>query len=279
MRELQLPRCAIRSYSNGTGDPLVFVHGVLTNANVWRKVIERVSPDFRCVALDLPLGAHLTPAPGADRTPPGVAEMIVQALDALELDRVTLVGNDTGGALCQMVAARHPDRLERLVLTSCEYRENCPPLVFRPMGPAARIPGGLLAYLLPGQLRPFQRLPVAYGWLAKRPIEPDVALTYVRPAIASGEIRADFAAFLRDYGPRHTIDAAERLGGFDRPALIAWSREDRLMPPSHGEELASALPNARLEWVEDSYTLSPEDRPDRVAEQIAAFAREIATVA
>ena len=272
-RELRVDGGRLRAFERGSGEPIVFLHGVLTNANLWRGVVDRVAPDFRCLTLELPLGAHELPMPGADRTPPGIARMVGEAIEAAGLRGVTLVGNDTGGAICQMVAAHHAQRLDRLVLTSCEFRENCPPLLFRGMNLLARVPAGLLAYLAPGQLRPLQRLPFAYGWLAKRPFPPEVADSYTRPVLR-GAIRADFGAFLRDYENRHTIEAADRLAGFDRPALVAWSREDRVMPPRHAEELARTLPNARLEWIDDSYSLSPEDQPARVAELVAAFARE-----
>ncbi len=271
VRELELGATTIRYYERGAGEPLVFVHGVLSNANVWRGVVDRLAADFRCCTLDLPLGAHTLAMPGADRSPRGLASLIADAIDALELAPATLVGNDTGAALCQMVAAHHGERLGRLVLTSCEFRENCPPLLFRVMNPLARIPGGLLFYLAPGVIRPLQRLPVAYGWLAKRGFGREVGDTYTLPSLLSGAIRADFAAFLREYNKRDTIAAAELLPGFKRPTLIAWSREDRVMPPRHAYELAKLFPDARLEWIEDSYTLSPEDQPERLAELIASF--------
>jgi pimeloyl-ACP methyl ester carboxylesterase len=273
MRELELSGAVLRCYEAGEGPTLVLVHGALLNANVWRHVVARLAPRFRCVALDLPLGAHVVPVPHADRTPPGLARLIAEAVAALGGDDVTLVGNDTGGALCQLVVAQDPDCVDRLVLTSCEFRGNCPPLVFRPLNVLARVPGGLRAYLAPGRLPPFQRLPFAYGWLAKRPFEPAAALTYTRPAVVSGEIRRDFAAFLRDYASRHMHAAADALPRFTRPVLVAWSREDRVFPPRDGEALAALFPNAALRWIEDAYAISPEDRPDRLAELIEAFAR------
>ncbi len=273
-RELHLGDAVIRYHERGEGEPLLFVHGVLSNANVWRGVVDRLAADFRCCVLDLPLGAHALATPGAERSPRGLASTIAAAIDELELAPATLVGNDTGAALCQMVAAHHGECLGRLVLTSCEFRENCPPPLFRVMNPLARIPGGIFFYLAPGAIRPLQRLPVAYGWLAKRPFEPRVADSYTLPSLVSRAIRGDFIAFLREYGRRDTIAAAEKLPEFDRPTLIAWSREDRVMPPRHGEELARLLPDARLEWIEDSYTLSPEDQPERLAELVSAFMAE-----
>jgi pimeloyl-ACP methyl ester carboxylesterase len=122
-RELELPQGRLRCFEAGSGPPVVFAHGLLVNANLWRKVVARLSPEYRCVALELPLGSHTLPMPGAaDLTPYGLADLIADALEALE--QVTLVGNDTGGALCQMVVTRRPDRIGRLVLTSCDYRDN-----------------------------------------------------------------------------------------------------------------------------------------------------------
>ncbi|HEX5145955.1 MAG TPA: alpha/beta hydrolase [Conexibacter sp.] len=273
MRELALSDGVLRCYEAGERGPLhVLVHGALLNANVWRHVVARLAPSCRCVALDLPLGAHVVPMPGADRTPAGLARTIAEAIEALDADEVTLVGNDTGGLLCQLVAARHPQRVGRLVLSSCEFRGNCPPAVFAPMNALARLPGGLLAYLAPGQVPPLQRLPLAYGRLAKRPFEPRAAASYTRPAVARRAIRADFAAFLRGYGRDCAEAAADGLARFERPALVAWAREDRVFPARDAHALAALLPDARLRWIDDAYALAPEDRPDRFAELLSAFA-------
>src|SRR5262249_47121802 len=127
-RELELSQGRLRCFEAGSGSPIVFLHGLLVNANLWRKVVTRLSPDFRCIALDLPLGAHTLPMPdAADLTPHGLAALVADALEALALEQVTLVGNDTGGALCQIVVTRRPERIGRLVLTSCDYRDNFPP--------------------------------------------------------------------------------------------------------------------------------------------------------
>lgn len=272
--ELELPGGRLGYFDAGGGPAIVFVHGLLVNANLWRKVVERLSVRFRCIALDMPLGSHLVPAgPRADLTPPGVAAMIPEALEALRLEDVTLVGNDTGGALCQIVAASGPERVGRLVLTSCDYRDNFPPLAFRPLKGVARIPGATQAVLTALRPRAPRRLPLVFGWLTKRPIDPEAEDSYLYPSLADAGVRADLRRFLPAMHPRHTREAADRLGGFDRPALIAWSREDRFFPTRHAEELARTLPDARLAWIEDSYTFSPEDQPGRLAELIEGFAR------
>jgi pimeloyl-ACP methyl ester carboxylesterase len=264
----------LRCFEAGTGPPIVFVHGLLVNANLWRRVVAELSASFRCIALDLPLGSHLQPMPaGADLTPPALADLIADAIEALGLDDVTLVGNDTGGALCQLVVTRRPQRIGRVVLTSCDYRDNFPPAAFRPLILAARAPGALRAILTTLRPRPPRRLPLAFGWLAKRPIEPEAEDTYVLAALADAGVMADLRRVLVGIDARHTNAAADALGRFERPALIAWSREDRFFPPRHAEEMAATLPDARLEWIDDSYTFSPEDQPARLAKLIAGFAR------
>lgn len=169
-REIHLPQGTIRYRDTGTGGTLLFVHGVAVNGELWRKVAPRLSKEFRCVVPDFPLGSHTLPMKrDDDLTPPGLARLIVDFMDALDLRNVTLIGNDTGGALAQMVAASYPERLERLVLVSCDLYEYFFPPLIRPLQMLSRIPGFLM---LLGQLlrvRPLQRLPIAYGWLMKRP--------------------------------------------------------------------------------------------------------------
>ncbi len=274
-RTLDLPGGRLAVHEAGAGPPIVFVHGLLVNANLWRKVVERLSHDFRCIALDMPLGSHLESA-GAknDLTPPGVAALIGQALEALDVSDVTLVGNDTGGALCQIAMTTKPERIGRVVLTSCDYRDNFPPKLFAPLMGIARVPGAtqaILAGLIP---RAPRRLPLAFGWLTKRPIDRDAEDSYVYPSLVDASVRRELRGVLTRLDARHTNAAADRLGAFGRPALVAWAREDRFFPPEHAEELARTLPGATLAWIEDSYTFSPEDQPGRLAELIAGFVRE-----
>ena len=130
--EIHLSQGTIRYREDGTGEPLLFVHGVVVNGGLWRKVVPRLSKDFRCIVPDWPLGAHELPMnPDADLSPPALAQLVVDFMDALGLETVTLVGNDTGGAICQLVMTRRPDRIGRLVLTSCDAIDNCPPQFFR----------------------------------------------------------------------------------------------------------------------------------------------------
>jgi pimeloyl-ACP methyl ester carboxylesterase len=271
-RELELPQGRLRWFEAGTGSPIVFVHGLLVNANLWRKVVANLSAEFRCITLDLPLGSHTLPMPeAADLTPHGLADLIADALDALELEDVALVGNDTGGALCQMVVTRRPERIGRLVLTSCDYRDNFPPPMFRYFKPAAAIPGAMKLLMLPMRLRAPRRLPFAFGWLVARPIGRQAEDSYLLPGMTVAGVERDLRRVIKGLHTRYTNEAADRLGEFDKPALIAWSREDRFFKPTHAQRLAQDLPNAQLEWIENARSLSPEDEPGRLAELIGGF--------
>src|SRR5262245_45651230 len=274
-RELDLPQGRLRCFEAGTGPPIVLAHGLLVNANLWRKVTAALSPEFRCIALDLPLGSHTLPMPeAADLTPHGLADLIAHAIEALSLDEVTLVGNDTGGALCQMVVTRRPQRIGRLVLTSCDYRDNFPPPMFRYLKLAAAIPGAMKLLMMPMRLRGPRRLPFAFGWLVKRQIDRQAEDSYLLAGMTIYGVERDLERGLQGVDRGYTNEAADLLREFDRPALIAWSSEDRFFKPAHAQRLAQDLPNARLEWIENARSLSPEDEPGRLAELIATFVRE-----
>jgi pimeloyl-ACP methyl ester carboxylesterase len=269
----------IRTHVTGEGPPIVFVHGALVNANLWRKVVPRLEGHTR-VTLDMPLGSHLEPMPKhADVSALALANLLADAIEALDLSDVTIVGNDTGGGLTQIVAARRPERIGALVLTSCDAFENFPPRFFRIVLAPARIPGAIPVAFGGLRLRPLRRLPIAYGWLTNGPIDPDAEDSYVLPVLTRGPIRRDVRKLLGGFDPSLTLDAAAKLTSWDRPALIAWSENDRFFPPEHGERLAKLIPGARFEPIEGARTFSPEDRPERLAELIGDFARGLAAAA
>jgi pimeloyl-ACP methyl ester carboxylesterase len=270
-QECRLPQGTIRYRELGSGRPVVLVHGLLTNALLWGDVAESLAADFRVIAPDWPLGSHPLPlTPGADMRPPALAKLIADFIAALELTDVTLVGNDTGGALCQLVIVNHPERIGRLVLTPCDAYENFLPPMFRPLQLAARIPGSV--WLIANALRPraLRRLPFAYGWLSKRPLPAELSDAFMRPVLTSSAIRREVAALLRGIDARYTLEAAERFGDVAQPVLIAWAPEDRFFKLRYGEKLAQAFPKARLERIEDSYTFASIDQPRRLAELIAS---------
>lgn len=273
-RQVELEQGSIRYRDLGSGPPILFVHGLLVNGNLWRGVAPPLAGRFRCIVPDWPLGSHETPMrPTADLSPPGIADVVVRFADALGLDGVTLVGNDTGGAICQIAVARHPRRFARLVLTDCDAFDNFLPPRYRYLSWAARVPPILFLLSQSMRLSPVRRLPIAYGPLTRRPIPSDIALSYVRPFAESPAVRADVGKILRGISSRFTLEAAERLREFRSPALIVWSPDDPIFPLEHAERLASLLPDARLERIGGSRAFIPEDEPTALAERIGAFLR------
>lgn len=277
--EVHLSQGTIRYRDEGSGEPLLFIHGIVVNGTLWGKVTPDLSKDFRCIVPDLPLGAHEVPmAPDADLSVPGLAKLIIDFMDALELDTVTLVGNDTGGALCQIVAAEHPERISRMVLTSCDMYERFPPPLFKPLLVAGLLPGAL--WLIAQSLRPriAQRSPLALGWVTKRHPEKDVVDSWLLPLRKSGGIRRDLRKVIRGGGAKYTLEAAEKLKSFDRPILLAWAKEDKLFPLKYPRRFAQEVPDATLVEIEDSYTFIAQDQPKPLVDAIAAFVRRPAAV-
>jgi pimeloyl-ACP methyl ester carboxylesterase len=265
----------IAYHERGQGPPVVFVHGLLVNAHLWRHVSPAVAEaGHRCIAPDWPLGSHTIPMPDdVDLSPPGMARMIADLLVTLDLQDVTLVANDTGGALVQVLMADGlaADRVARVVLTSSDAFERFFPPMFSYLPRVARVPGS--TWVLAQALRPhiLHRLPPTFGWVAKRPIPRTVIQSYLRPSQTSPGVRRDLRRFLRGIHRRHTLAAARNLNRFDKPVLLAWSEEDRLFPVSLAQRLADLLPAARIVTISDSYTFSPEDQPARLARLIVDF--------
>jgi pimeloyl-ACP methyl ester carboxylesterase len=274
-RELDLPQGRLRYFDQGSGPPIVFVHGLFVNANLWRKVIPALSRESRCVALDLPFGSHeVAMRPDADLSERGVVDLVVGAIEALGLEDVTLVGMDTGGAICQFIVTQRPERIGRLVLTSCDYRDNFPPRIFWHLKLLPVLAPVVPLLFAPMRLRPLRRLPNVFGLLSKEPVDRRVEDTWILPGLEDRGVQRDVNKLIAIFDKTRLNETADKLGGFERPALIAWSREDRVFPAEHGESLARELPNARLEWIDGARTLSMEDQPERVAELIAGFVRE-----
>jgi pimeloyl-ACP methyl ester carboxylesterase len=277
-RRVALAQGELRYFERGEGRPVVFVHGVLTNADLWRAVMPGIADaGFRCLAPDWPLGSHELPMkPDADLSPTGNADLIADFLAALDLRDVILVANDTGGALTQIMLARHPERVDRVVLLPSDCFEYFFPPIFRPLPRIARLPGSMrvLAALL--RVRALHRLPLLFGWVTKRPLPPEIVESYLWPAGRSADVRRDLRKLLRDVHSRHTLAAAEKLRAFTRPVLLLWASEEKLFPIRLAHRLAALLPDARVVEVPDSYTFISEDRPDVVVREVIEFANVMA---
>ncbi len=273
MPEITLPQGTIHYRDTGEGPPVVFVHGLLVDGELWRKVTPLLQGEARCIVPDLPLGSHrIALNADADLTPAGVARLVGDFLAALDLEDVTLVGNDTGGAISQLVALDHGERVGRLVLTNCDCFEVFPPKEFVPMVKAAQGPRRALrrgAADARGRRAP---LPLAYGWLAHE-IPDEVTGGWVQPFLDDADIRRDAVAFMRAIDKATMLDAAARLPSLEIPALVVWGQEDRFFAPDLGQRLATAL-DARYVPVTGARTFVSEDAPDALAGFIREFVRE-----
>ncbi|WP_071391285.1 alpha/beta fold hydrolase [Haloprofundus marisrubri] len=260
----------IQYYDVGSGEPILFVHGAFVNGGLWRNVCKPLSRDFRCLVPTLPLGGHqIAMDPDADLTPKGLVGLLTEFLDELGVDRVTLVGNDTGGALCQVFLAEHPDRVERLVLTNCDAFDNFPPLAARPFTLAARIPG--LVELFAFALRSDRIRRLAFKILAKHPIHPQTLSTYVESLSNNTDVQRDLRKVLLGVSSRYTTEAAKTFSAFDGPVLIVWAPEDPVFPLEDAEKLVESFPNAQLRQVQNSYAFIAEDQPERLTKLLSEF--------
>jgi pimeloyl-ACP methyl ester carboxylesterase len=261
----------------GDGPPIVFVHGLLVDSRLWDGVVEHLAEGHRCIVADYPMGSHRLPMnEDADLSPPGLARIITMVMDDLGVERATIVGNDTGGAVSQILAANHPERVERLVLTNCDTFEHFPPFPFSLLTPVAKMPGGM-AMLQAGQRFAAVRR-MSYAPLVKRPLSQELVDSWLEPASSDPGIRRDLVKILRGIDKRHTLEAAERLRGFERPIRFAWATDDRFFKRAHAERLAAQVPDARIEDIPGAGTFVPLDEPARVAELVAQFVAEAVPV-
>jgi pimeloyl-ACP methyl ester carboxylesterase len=252
------------------GRPVVFVHGYAMGASLWRPLTERLAArGLLCIAPTWPLGAHRQAmGPGADVTMGGIAAMIAELLDRLDLREAVLVGNDTGGALAQIVAGSQPERLGALVLSSCDAFEHFPPPILKPFIAASRSLPLFRAAMQPMRTR-FARQR-AYGALAHADLD-QLSAEWIAPALSDPAIAEDLRRLTASMKQQVTLEAAARLGTFVKPALVAWSADDAFFPLEDGRRLAETLPEGRFELIERARTFSMLDQPDVLAKLIDGF--------
>jgi pimeloyl-ACP methyl ester carboxylesterase len=278
MPTIDIPQGQINYRAAGPEDsdqpPVVFLHGLLVNGELWTGVADALAAHgIRSYAPDLPLGAHpIALDDGTDLSPRGVARLVLDFLAALELTDVTLVGNDTGGAIAQFVVDTDQKRIGRLVLTNCDAFDKFPPPPFGMLVKAARRPGRLR--LLMSAVRPTwaRHSPLGFGPLARKPLDPALTRRWITPVLTDAGVRRDTAAFARAVRPADLLTVSTRLRQFDKPALLLWGTGDPFFKIDLARRLAGVLPNARVVEVAGERTFLPLDSPQRVADEIRAFA-------
>ena len=270
-KEIQLPAGTIRYREAGKGKPVVFVHGYLVDSRLWDGVVDNLSDRFRCIAPDWPLAAHrVAMNPDADLSPTGLAQLIADFLAKLELEDVTIVGNDSGGAISQVLVTKHPERIGRLVLTNCDTHENFPPGPFKLMPPLAKLPGGMFMISMPFRVEAVARL--AFAPFTKIKLPKELIASWMEPAKTDSKILRDAGKVTAGMNKRYTLEAAEKLRSSKLPIRLLWAPGDRVFPLSYAERLVGEAGNAEIVRIADARTFVPLDQPGRVAEEIAEFA-------
>jgi pimeloyl-ACP methyl ester carboxylesterase len=253
-------------------ETLVFVHGFGVNGRLWDDTASTLAAGHRCIVPDWPMGSHPEPMrPGADLSPPAVARLIGEFLEKLDLDDVTIVGNDSGGAVSQMLVTRHPARIARLVLTNCDCFEKFPPQPFKTTFKVAQLPGVPFVLSRSLQVGFIRRGPLGYGGLTAKPVDDAILRSFVDPLRRDAEVRRDGLRFAAGADPRDTMDAAAKLPDLKIPVLLAWGAADTFFTVADARRLDGLIPDSRLVEIDGAKTFVPLDEPERVASEIASF--------
>lgn len=274
MPQVRLERATIEYRTLGPDDsphpPVLFVHGILVDHRLWLKVAEALAhKGFRCILPDWPLGSHTIPVDGSVAlTPHSVAEMVHEFIAALDLRDVTLVGNDTGGGLCQLVVDAHPDDVGRLVLTNCDAFDKFPPFPFTVVFAMIRGPKTIRLMSALMKIAALRRSPLGYGLLLQ-PGNDALTASWVEPIATDPRIAANLVTLLRAVGAMDLTDVATRLPRFGKPVTLVWGMADRCFTPSLARRLAALFPNGAMVEVPGAHTFVALDAPAAVVDAIA----------
>ncbi len=256
--------------SSGQGPPLVFFAGALANGDLWRDVVATLEDRYRCITVDLPLGAHPWPLlSGADRSANSLARLLLDCLELLDVTDATVVANDTaGGLLLLSLATGHPalGRIGRLVLTNCESYDQFPPDKLRMASAMCR----RMPRLARGAVRLTARRRNVSS-VTESGLDDERAESFFGPILRDRRVAGDLVAALAGERPQLLIDAARAIPGFDRPVLVIWGEACKFFPTEYARRLASDFPSATLVTVPGAGTWVPVDNPDAVAGAIAKF--------
>lgn len=267
--------------TGGDGPVLVLLHGVPMDGRLWRRVMPHLG-GFRVIRPTLPLGGHRQPMrPDADLSQQGVASILGDFLDALDLHDVTLVLNDWGGGQF-LINADRTDRIARLALVACEAFDNYPPKAARPMALLSKVPPLFTAALQLFRMEAFRQASSGYGGMSVDKdyhLYDDLVHGWFAPALTDKAIRRDFMKFAGGApGRDELLELADGQRKFTKPVLVVWADQDTMMPAEHGPRLAELYPDARLEIVKDSSTLVPIDQPELIARLLRQFVGGIGPV-
>lgn len=257
----------------GSGPAALFVHGVLLNGYLWRHQLAALGNLRRCIAVDLLAHGETQVKEGGEVSVTSNAEMLVELLDALSIDRVDLVGNDSGGGIAQIFAANHPERVRTLTLTNCDTHDNWPPEAFKPflaMAAAGGLPGALDRMISD---KDFYRSADALGPAYERPAQvSDEAIdAYLKPLTRTKTRVRELERFLAAFDCKHTVSIEKRLRNLDKPTLIVWGTDDVYFDVKWADWLARAIPGpSRTVMLDGARLFFPEERWNVFNEELRA---------
>jgi pimeloyl-ACP methyl ester carboxylesterase len=266
---------AVAWRSSGHGPTLVFFAGALANGELWRDVVTALEDRYRCITVDLPLGAHPWPlSTGADRSAVSLARLMLDCLELLDVGDATVVANDTaGGLLLLSLATGHPGlrRVSRLVLTNCDSYDQFPPDALKKAPAICRRTPRLASWLFRLQMRASVARRRGIATVTARGLDPDREASFFAPARRDARVADDFVAATAGFRPQLLVDAADAIPRFDRPVMLIWGESDDFFPMAHAHRLVSEFPDATLVTVPGAKTWVPVDNPAAVADGIGAF--------
>lgn len=246
-KRVETPSGRISYLEQGRGPVALFVHGVLLNSHLWRNQLAALSDIRRCIALDLLAHGDTEIVPDQNVSVTANAEMLTQFLDALKVDQVDLVGNDSGGGICQIFAALYPGRVRSLTLTDCDAHDNWPPEAFKPF--LAMAANGGLHRTLEAMLsdKSIYRSPDALGPAYEDParLKDEDIEAYLRPFVKSERRIRDLQRFLAAFDNKHTLAIEDRLKTLKAPTLIVWGTDDVYFDVKWSHWLAENIPGTR----------------------------------
>lgn len=253
----------------GRGPTALFVHGVFLNGNLWDGVIEGLAGVRRCLAPDILCHGQTEERADADVSFAGQAEMLVRFLDALDVDQADVVANDSGGAIAQILAARHPERVRTLALTNCDVHDGWPPPAFMPTVQAV-LGGGLRALLESMHADPaMARAALAVGFEHPERLTDDALRGFIGPLLASDARVRNLERFFAAMDCRQTVEVEPLLRRLGAPTLVVWGTGDVFFDVAWGRWLCEAIPGARpLVELPGARLFFPYERSERLAAEL-----------
>lgn len=276
-RKVQTPSGLINYTEQGTGPAALFVHGVLLNEYLWRHQLAELSDIRRCIAVDLLAHGDTEISREQDVSVTANAKMLKEFLDALKIEQVDLVGNDSGGGICQIFAALHPERVRTVTLTDCDTHDNWPPDAFKPflaMAAAGGLRGALDKMLADKNA---YRAPQALGPAYEHPeqVSDDTIEKYLRPFVRNEQRTRDLQRFLAAFDKSHTLAIEDRLKTLKAPTLIVWGTDDVYFDVKWSRWLADNIPGTRRRVeLEGARIFFPEERWEEFNRELRAHWQE-----